>query len=667
MVTLSCSTQNKKPEGETVNDYGFALSNLDTNASPCNNFYQYAVGGWLAQNPVPASEAKWGSFSILNNENLEKLKVILEETSAKQNKKGSDEQLIGDMFLSAIDSNKVNELGVLPLENWLKNIDAITNSDDILSILTELRKSGSGILFGYYVGQDEKNSEKYITNIYQGGLGLPDRDFYFPKDDRGNKILEEYKNHIKQLFVLLGNSAEQAEINMQHVLEIELQLAENSMDRVALRDPEKTYNKKTIKELIQIAPNINWNKFIENADLTSATEVVVGQPKYLATVSKMLKVIPTAKWKNYITFHLVNDFSLYLPIDFEKTRFIFYDKILSGKQEMKPRWKRSIEIINATLGETLGKLYVQKHFSESSKKRIGEMVENLREVYKERILQLDWMSDSTKTQALAKLEKFNKKIGYPDVWNDFSSIDINKNSLLQNVINANNWQYNHMVSRLNKPVDRNEWLMTPQTINAYYTANMNEIVFPAAILQPPFFNPDADDAINYGGIGAVIGHEFTHGFDDQGAKFDGNGNMNNWWSETDQTKFKERTDVLVRQFNEYQPLEGVFVNGELTLGENMADLGGLLLAYYALEKSMQTKNYKNINGFTYQQRFFLGWAQVWHINIKDEAMAQMVKTDPHSPGEYRVNGPLSNLPEFKNAWGCNEENAMVRKEKVKIW
>jgi putative endopeptidase len=667
MVVSSCNTPNKNTKNEKENDYGFALSNLDTTELPCNNFYQYAVGGWLVQNPVPASEAKWGSFSILNNENLKKLKVILEETSAKQNKTGSDEQLIGDMFLSAIDSNKVNELGILPLENWLKSIDSINNADAILSILAEMRKSGSGILFGYYVGQDEKNSEKYITNIYQGGLGLPDRDFYFPKEERGVKILEEYKNHIKQLFLLMGNSSQQAEIKMQNVLEIELQLAENSMDRVALRNPEKTYNKKTIKQLQQLTPNINWNKFMENAGLTSATEVVVGQPKYFEAISKMLKIISVDKWKNYITFHLVNDFSKYLSQDFEKNHFNFYDKILSGKQEMKPRWKRSIEIINVTLGETMGKLYVQKHFSESSKKRIGEMVENLREVYKERILQLDWMSDSTKTQALAKLEKFNKKIGYPDVWNDYSNVEINKNTLLQNVINANHWQYNHMISRLNKPVDRNEWFMTPQTINAYYTANMNEVVFPAAILQPPFFNPDADDAINYGGIGAVIGHEFTHGFDDQGAKYDGNGNMNNWWSETDKIKFKERTDVLVQQFNEYQPLEGVFVNGELTLGENMADLGGLLLAYYALEKAMQTKNNTNINGFTYQQRFFLGWAQVWHINIKDEAMGQMVKTDSHSPGEYRVNGPLSNLPEFMNAWGCKEGNAMVRKEKVKIW
>ncbi|NUM49764.1 MAG: M13 family metallopeptidase [Flavobacteriales bacterium] len=648
-------------------DYGFSLSNLDTSVSPCTNFYQYAVGGWLKQNPVPASESKWGSFSILNNENLTKLKLILEETSAKQQKKGSDEQLVGDMYKSAIDSNFVNELGISPLENYIRKIEALSTTDEILLILAEMRKLGSGFLFGYYVGQDEKNSEKYITTIYQGGLGLPDREFYFPQDERGNTILTEYKSHIKQLFLLIGKPDTEAEKSAKFVQEIEIQLAQQSMDRVALRDPEKTYNLQTIKELNQLAPNINWNIFIESAGLKGVSEVVVGQPQFLVNVSKMLKAVSIEKWKAYITFHLVNDFSPYLSLPFEKAHFNFYDKTLSGKKEMKPRWKRSLEIINSTLGETMGKLYVQKHFSESSKKRIAEMVENLREIYKERILQLDWMSDSTKQQALAKLEKFNKKIGYPDTWKDYSNIEISNNTLLQNVMNCRQWQYQEMVTRIGKPVDKNEWLMNPQTINAYYSPNMNEIVFPAAILQPPFFNPDADDAINYGGIGAVIGHEFTHGFDDQGAKFDGNGNMHNWWSDADKTKFKERTEVLVKQFNEYQPLENVFVNGELTLGENMADLGGLLLAYYALEKSMKTKNHTKINDFTYQQRFFLGWAQVWHANIKDEAMGQMVKTDSHSPSEYRVNGPLSNLPEFINAWGCNENNAMVRKEKVKIW
>ncbi len=666
-LLFSCQTKTTKTELVKDPDYGFSLSNLDTSVSPCTNFYQYAVGGWLKQNPVPASESKWGSFSILNNENLTKLKLILEETSAKQQKKGSDEQLVGDMYKSAIDSNFVNELGISPLENYIRKIEALSTTDEILLILAEMRKLGSGFLFGYYVGQDEKNSEKYITTIYQGGLGLPDREFYFPQDERGNTILTEYKSHIKQLFLLIGKPDTEAEKSAKFVQEIEIQLAQQSMDRVALRDPEKTYNLQTIKELNQLAPNINWNIFIESAGLKGVSEVVVGQPQFLVNVSKMLKAVSIEKWKAYITFHLVNDFSPYLSLPFEKAHFNFYDKTLSGKKEMKPRWKRSLEIINSTLGETMGKLYVQKHFSESSKKRIAEMVENLREIYKERILQLDWMSDSTKQQALAKLEKFNKKIGYPDTWKDYSNIEISNNTLLQNVMNCRQWQYQEMVTRIGKPVDKNEWLMNPQTINAYYSPNMNEIVFPAAILQPPFFNPDADDAINYGGIGAVIGHEFTHGFDDQGAKFDGNGNMHNWWSDADKTKFKERTEVLVKQFNEYQPLENVFVNGELTLGENMADLGGLLLAYYALEKSMKTKNHTKINDFTYQQRFFLGWAQVWHANIKDEAMGQMVKTDSHSPSEYRVNGPLSNLPEFINAWGCNENNAMVRKEKVKIW
>lgn len=670
LFVLACGDTTKISDMQTENDYGFPLSNLDSSVLPCENFYQYAVGGWLAANPVPATESKWSSFNVLNNENLKKQQELLEELMAGTHPPGSQNQLVADMYRAAMDSSALENVGLKALQPYMDKIAAIKQPSDILQIVAEHKKIGSGLIFSMYVHQDSKNSEAYITYLGQGGLGLPEKDYYFPEEERGKNVLEAYKKFIREMFVLAGLAENEADNNARYVMQIETALAEVSLDKVAMRDPEKTYNKLSVQELQKACPQIDWTTFFRQLNVHESN-VVVNNPAFITQAGKMLNKIPIEQWQAYITFHLLSDYAPYVSAAMQEAHFNFFDKVLWGRKEMKPRWKRSLEIINSTMGEAMGKLYVEKHFSESSKKRLEEMVENIREVYKQRILQLDWMSDSTKQQALAKLEKFNKKIGYPDKWKDYQGLHIEPDKLAENVMRCRQWGYAFMVNKLGKPLDRSEWFMTPQTVNAYYSPSMNEIVFPAAILQPPFFNPDADDAINYGGIGAVIGHEFTHGFDDQGAKFDGHGNMHNWWSEKDKAQFTERTDMLVEQFNSFEPVEKVFVNGELTLGENIADLGGLVLAYYALEKAMQQpKAYpEKIQGFTYRQRFFLGWAQVWHATIQEDALVQMVKTDPHSPSEYRVNGPLSNLPEFHAAFGCKPGQKMVRSEdkQIKIW
>lgn len=669
-IFIGCGDKSNKEETKADAIPAFDLANIDSTALPCEDFYQYAIGNWQKNNPVPETEGRWGSFNILDEANNLKLKAIIEEASASKGKKGTPKQQVGDFYTAAFDSTNADKLGITPLKPLLQKVDEVKDLQSLVETMAYLKLKGSGSIFSYYVYIDAKNSTQNIFYLSQGGIGLPDRDYYFPADDRGKMILAEYEKHIEALFKLSNENEEVAKANAKTVVALESDLAKVSMTKVERRDPVATYNKMTVEELQKLTTVFDWKSLFASANINGVNELVVGQPKYFTALNKIAKQYTIDQWKVYLKWHLLNDFSPYLSSDFENQNFAFYSTTLRGVKEMKPRWKRALENSNNFVGEQIGKLFVEKHFPEEQKKRVLGYIHNIGEVFKERVAKLDWMSDSTKTKALDKLGKFTYKIGYPDKWKDFSSIEIIKDNFVQNMMNVRAFEYAEMMGKLGKPVDKTEWGMTPQTINAYYNPTMNEIVFPAAILQPPFFNPDADDAINYGGIGGVIGHEFSHGFDDQGSQFDGDGNLRNWWSDEDRKNFDHLTGKLVDQFNGFHVVEDTYVNGKLTLGENIADLAGITLSYYALLKSYEGKaEPKPIDGFTYKQRFFLGWAQVWASNIKDEEAIRLANVDPHSPTKYRVLGPLTNLVEFDEAFGCKHGDKMVAADslRVKIW
>jgi len=645
----------------------FSLQNLDTTVSPCENFYQYAVGGWLKNNPIPSTESRWSSFNVVNDSNNLKLRHILNEFSTGEYAEGSMEQKLGDLYSTALDSNLSNELGIKPLTDELEKIDALNSQADMITLLAEHKAIGVNSLFGVYIGQDDKNSEQYITHLYQSGLGLPDRDYYLKKDEKSVEIQDAYKEHMAKILTLADMT--NAEQLVKEIYGIERYLASKSMSRLDRRDPDKTYNKFSYRELDEISQYVNWATYFKAVGLSEVDEVIVSQPKFLKAVDHAIDSIPLDQWKNYLKWRLIDTYASSLSEDFVAANFDFYGKTLSGRKEIKPRWKRALAMVNGNAGELLGKAFVERHFPEEAKAEVGQMVENLRAVFKERIFALKWMSEETKEKALEKLASFNKKIGYPDKWRSYQELQINSKNLVQNLMNAKQFNFAYGMSKLGKPVDKEEWFMSPQTVNAYYSSSKNEIVFPAGILQPPFYSYEADHAINYGGIGAVIGHEFTHGFDDQGSKYDAKGNLINWWTEEDRERFEQRANLVVEQFNGYEPLDSLFVNGQLTLGENIADLGGTTLAYYALLKEVEDDAPADIDGFDYKQRFFLGWAQVWHMNMTDKELRKRVATDPHSPGNYRVIGPLSNMNEFAEAFGCEAGDPMVQTDSAKavIW
>ena len=659
--------KNEVKKEKTTSDApkAFPLSNLDTTVSPCEDFYQYAIGGWLKENPVPSTESRWSSFNVVRDSNNAKLKNILQEFSKGKYKDGSKEQKIGDFYKSVMDSSKAEELGIAPLQEEFERINKIQQSKDLIEVVAHHKTIGVNSLFGVYVSQDKKNSEQYISHISQSGLGLPDRDYYLKSDEASKAIQEAYVEHMKKIFALAN-----IDVKAKSIYNIEHQLAKNSMSRVDRRKPEKTYNKFKFDQLNQLGNAVDWDKYFKLIGVKSIDEVIVGQPNFIQSMNQLIDSIPLDEWKNYLRWRLLDSYASELSSDFVEQNFEFYGKTLSGTKEMKPRWKIALRKINGNIGELLGKAFVERHFSEKAKADVSQMVENLRAVFRERINGLTWMSQETKEKALEKLNAFNKKIGFPDKWKDYSDLKIVADNQVQNIMNAKQFNFNYMIDKLGQPVDQDEWFMSPQTVNAYYSSSKNEIVFPAGILQPPFYSPDADAAINYGGIGAVIGHEFTHGFDDQGSKYDAKGNLNNWWTDEDRTQFDNRASSIKEQFNNYEVSDSLFINGELTLGENIADLGGATLAFHALEKELEDKeNVSKIDGFSYQQRFFLGWAQVWHMNMTDEELKKRITTDPHSPGEYRVKGPLANMPEFAKAFNCDDSSPMVNQDstKAKIW
>jgi putative endopeptidase len=650
---------------------GYDHKNMNTSVHACEDFYQHAIGGWMKNNPIPNTESRWGAFNILQKENEKKLKIILDNLLKNNSNysKGSNEQLLSDFYHSALDSIKMNQLGFKPiLKDW-NQIDGLQSIKNLGNLLSIQKRVGQGGLFGFYVSIDAKNSERYVVYMGQGGLSLPDVDYYTKNDEKNKTIRLEYVNHVSKMFDLcnIKNTTQIAD----KILAMETDIANISMNRTERRDPDKTYNLYQTETFIQKYNYMDWSVFFKNASPIAFKEIIVSQPDFFAKLGDVLNKYSVSDWKNYMKWHVLSSKAGILSNDFQKESFRFNSTVLKGTTTMKPQSEKAVNMVNAYLGETLGQEFVKHHFSENSKQKVSEMVENLRAVFKERIQNLDWMSDSTKTKAIAKLDAFTYKIGYTEKWKDYSKAKITKNDIYNNIKSIAEINYNMMVSKLGKPIDKTEWGMTPQTVNAYYNSSRNEIVFPAGILQSPFYDPQADDALNYGGIGAVIGHEFSHGFDDRGSKYDKDGNLKNWWSTEDRQKFELKTQKIVEQFNRFEVLDSVFINGSMTQGENIADLAGLTLAYYALKKQYQKEspNGVELDGFTWQQRFFLGWSLVWAQNISEKELRNRIITDPHSPGMYRVLGPLANIPEFWEAFGCNDDSKMKAKPEylVKIW
>ena len=642
-------------------------ANMDQSVKPGDNFYLYANGGWLKKNPVPGSKTRWGSFDVLREESSKRMQTLL--TDAAKRSSDPKMQKIGDFYLSGMDTAAIDKLGYQPIKADLQRIDAISSTNGLLNEITSLRTQGvGGALFGFFVTQDRKNVTVYIPQLSQGGTTLPDRDYYIKSDARSTRIRNAYADHVAKMFALIGEDAATAKAHSEAVLRIETALAKAQMSRTELRDPHKTYNKFAVKDFSATTPSIDWNTVFTNLKLTGADSVIVNNPSFFKTADILLTALPLQDWKTYLKWNLVNSSAPYLSADFVKQNFAL-TQVLTGQKEMTPRWQFISATIDNQLGDLLGQLYVEKYFKPEAKVRMLELVGNLERAFANRLKNLDWMSDETKVRALEKLNAFTKKIAYPDKWRDYAGVTINRADFLGNVRSASQWAYNDMVTRYGQPVDKTRWGMTPPTINAYYSPLNNEIAFPAGILQFPFFDFGADDAVNYGGIGAVIGHEITHGFDDNGSQYAHDGNLKNWWTDEDAKKFKSKANQVVEQYNAFTVLDTVHVNGKLTLGENIADLGGLSMAYEAFTNTKQFKERKKVDGLTPAQRFFLSWAQVWRNNTTPETAAQLILTDSHAPGMHRANGPVVNIDAWYQAFNVQPGDKMYKapEQRIRIW
>ncbi len=644
-------------------------ANMDLSVKPGDNFYQYANGTWIKNTPIPSSKTRWGSFDALAEESSLALKGLLEDAAANPGKNDLMKR-VGDFYASAMDSLAIERQGYLPLKPYLDAITALPSKYQALNHLNYLRANSlAGPLYRIGVGQDAKDVTKYIINIGQGGTTLPDRDYYLKNDDRSTKIRLDYTTYIVKLFKLCGVEEFKAMMHAVTIMQMETALAGAQMSRVEMRDPTKLYNKFSVQGLTAKTPNLNWADILSQLGYkTKQDSVVVSNPKFMVFIDSMVQAVPLEDWKVYLQWNVMKDAAPYLSSEFVDANFAF-NQSMSGQKEQTPRWQRMSGLIDRQLGDLLGQLYVDKYFNLDAKVRMLELVNNLQQTFDSRIKKLDWMSEDTKQRALAKLHSFVKKIGFPDKWKNYEGMEIKRDDFLGNLRSCNQWFYQENVNKLGKPIDRTEWGMTPPTVNAYYSPQKNEIVFPAGILRFPFFDFKADDAINYGGIGAVIGHEMTHGFDDQGRQFDADGNLQDWWTKADADEFKKRADEVVQQYDGYVILDSLHVNGKLTLGENLADLGGLSIAYEAFKNTKQGKSNKKIDGFTPDQRFFLNWSQVWRNNILPEAAAQRIKTDNHSPGMYRSNGPLTNMDGFYKAFNVKPGDAMYKapEARTRIW
>jgi putative endopeptidase len=643
-------------------------ANMDLSVKPGNNFYYYANGGWVKKHPIPASKTRWGSFDVLREESSKRLQILLDD-AAKNTTRDRKTQVIGDFYTSGMDSAAIDSRGYQPIQGDLARIGGLNSYNEVLREIAFERSSGiGGTLFNIGVAPDRKNVTRYIPNIGQGGTTLGDRDYYFNNDTRSMAIRTAYKSYLERMFSLTGDNAASATANAEAILKIETALAKAQMSRIQMRDPNLVYNKFAVKDLTATTSNMNWADILSDSKIMGADSVVVANPAFLKAVNEMLASVPLQEWKTYLRWNVIKSAAPYLSSDFVKADFDF-NKVVSGQREQTPRWQRMSGLIDRTLGDMVGELYVAKYFKPEAKDYMVKMVDNLQNTFADRIKQLDWMSAETKVRALEKLNAIAKKIAYPDKWREYEGVTVNKNDFFGNVRTVSVWQYNFNVNRMGKPVDRKEMGMTPPTINASYNPSNNDITFPAGILQYPFFDFGADDAVNYGGIAAVIGHEMTHGFDDQGRQFDAAGNLKDWWTKPDADKFKTRADEVVQQYNALTVLDTVHVQGKLTLGENLADLGGLSMAYEAFTKTKQFKEGKKIDGFTPQQRFFLAWAQIWRNNTLPETAANLIKTDPHSPGEHRANAPVTNIDAWYDAFHVQEGDKMYKPKdaRTRIW
>ncbi|KAA8486247.1 endothelin-converting enzyme [Arcticibacter tournemirensis] len=645
-------------------------ANMDLSVKPGDNFYQYASGTWIKKNPVPAKETRWGSFNVLRDFNINAVKTILTEAATNKNApEGSVERRVGDFYAAGMDSLTVEKLGFTPIKTDLQRIAEINSLNGILDEAAYMRIQGlASPFFGFYVGQDRKNVNKNVPQLSQGGTSLPDRDYYLKSDPRSLKIQSAFKTYITTLFTLTGTPAAEAKKNAETIFSFEKALASAQMSRVEMRDPHKTYNKFTIANFNRLTPAVNWTDMLAKIKAPGQDTVLVSVPTFFSSLNGLLTSTSVKDLKTYLQWNILKNSAPYLSSPFVKANFV-YSQALSGQKVQTPRWQRMSSLTDNNIGELLGQLYVKTYFKPEAKARMQVLVQNLRKAYAIRINNLDWMSDATKKKALAKLNAFNTKIGYPDKWKSYEGLQISRSSFFQNLRNADKWSYNEMVSQLGKPVDRTRWGMTPPTVNAYYSPVMNEIVFPAGILQFPFFDPNADDAVNYGGIGAVIGHEMSHGFDDSGSQYDKDGTLRNWWTEEDLAKFKAKTKALGEQFDAYTVLDTIHVNGKLTMGENIGDLGGLNAAYEAFKMTKQGQSNEKIDGFSPDQRFFLSWAQVWRGNILPETAAQFILTDPHSPGEYRTIGAPVNMDAWYKAFDVKPGDKLYKKpeDRIRIW
>ncbi len=643
-------------------------ANMNLSVKPGDDFYEYANGNWLKNNPVPASKTRWGSFDVLRQTSLDRIKLLTEEAAANPSK-NSIYQRVGDIYASAMDSASIEKLGASPINPELQRLDGLKDKDEILNEVALLRTKGiGGVLFGFGVGQDDKNVDQYIPQISQGGTSLPDRDYYLKNDGRSRMIRDEYAKYITDMFKLVGDDSISARSKATAILDLETGLAKAQLSRVELRDPIKTYNKFSLADFSATTPGWNWKSLLTSMKVTAADSLLVDNPIFFKTASSLLSAVPINTWKAYLQWNVIKSTAGLLSNAFVERSFAF-NKILSGQKQITPRWQRMTGLVDGTMGELLGQLYVQKYFNDSAKQKMLALVNNIQQTLGERIQRLDWMSNTTKQKGMEKLHAIVNKIGFPNKWETYDGVVIKRNDLVGNVVSTRLWAYNKMVNHMGKPVDKTEWGMTPPTINAYYNPANNEIVFPAGILQFPFYDFNADDAVNYGGIGAVIGHELTHGFDDQGRQYAANGNLQDWWTAEDAKKFNERADKVVSQYGAYTVNDSIHVNGKLTLGENLADLGGLNIAYEAFKKTPEGRINRKIDGFTPDQRFFLSWAKLSRSNILPEFAGQLILTDPHSPGRFRCNAPITNLDAWYTAFNVQPGDKLYKPEnqRIKIW
>ena len=646
------------------------VANMDSTANPADDFFAYANGGWIKKNPIPGEETGWGIANLVQNELYERLKKINVDAEAKHGKSGTDQQ-IGDFWYSGMDSAGIEKEGIKPLQAELDKINDMKTPEDVMAQAAHMHTYGAGVFFGEGPSQDEKNSEIMAYHMSQGGLGLPNRDYYFNTDARTTKIRNEYPKFIAKIFVLTGVDSITAASKATSIVAIETKMAKSSRKLEDLRDPYKNYNKIAIANLNSISPHITWPVYLEQMGVKHVDSVIVGQPEFYKQLDNIISTENIQVLKDYMTFHLITTFANTLNQDIVQANFDFYSKLIRGAEKMKPRWKRVLSAEEGAMGEALGQLFAKEYFNEKAKKRYEDMVENVRNAYKARMEKLDWMTDSTKKKALAKLAGITKKVGYPDKWKDFSSLKVDRASYALNVMRANQWWNDYYMNKLGKPVDRTEWDMTPQTYNAYYNPSNNEIVLPAGIFTVPgYTDEELDDALVYGYAAAsTIGHEITHGFDDEGRQFDEKGNLKSWWSKTDEEQFKSRAELLVQQFNKMTPVDTMHINGRATLGENLADLGGILIGLDAFKQTEAYKKGEKINGLTPLQRYFMGYSLGWLYQTRKEELASRLLTDVHSPAKERVNGPFPNVPEFYEAFDVKPGNKMYLPDslRVRLW